>query len=141
VYTARLVRDSDKAKQGAVRYEDLSRVLAAVFLPMLKPLASRVCRRSATAVPLFPQTLFARFDITIRYYAIRYMPGVVGFVSVGQEPLALPQAAAESSSHPEGRSFSHRMRSWMFVDSDHRRQIAAAFFSDCKHCDQLAAAH
>jgi hypothetical protein len=77
----------------------------------------------------------------MRYYAIRYMPGVVGFVSVGQEPPALPQAAGESSSRPEGRSFSHRMRSWMFVDSDHRRQIAAAFFSDCKHCDQLAAAH
>jgi transcriptional antiterminator RfaH len=77
-------------------HEELSRVLPEVFLPMLKPLASRFRRRNATAVPLFPQYLFARFDITVRYYAIRYMPGVVGFVSAGQEPLAVPQAIVDS---------------------------------------------
>jgi transcriptional antiterminator RfaH len=89
-----LIRTKPRREQYV--HEELSRVLPEVFLPMLKSLASRAGRPGATAVPLFPQYLFARFDITMRYYAIRYMPGVVGFVSAGQEPLSVPQAIVDS---------------------------------------------
>jgi transcriptional antiterminator RfaH len=66
----------------------LSRLVPEVFLPMLKLSASR-SRVSAqpSVVPLFPQYLFARLDLSVHYFEVRYMPGVAGFVSAGSGPL------------------------------------------------------
>ncbi|HLK86222.1 MAG TPA: transcription termination/antitermination NusG family protein [Candidatus Binataceae bacterium] len=81
-------------REHSVR-ERLSRALGAVeiFVPMLKqPLA----RTSPALTPLFPQYVFARMDLGLHYFDVCYMPGVVGFVSAGREPLAVSDFVVES---------------------------------------------
>lgn len=79
----------------------LSRLGPQVFLPMLRVPTSRrsSARSSATlssAAPLFPQYLFARLDLSLHYFEVRYMPGVVGFVSAGAEPLVVSEEIVDA---------------------------------------------
>lgn len=76
--------------------ERLSHMIPEVFVPMLKLPATRSRRTSSSLVPLFPQYVFARFDISAHYFDICYMPGVAGFVCAGQEPLAVAEAIVDS---------------------------------------------
>jgi transcription antitermination factor NusG len=45
----------------------------------------------STVAPLFPQYVFARLDLSLHYFEVRYMPGVVGFVCAGAEPLMVSE--------------------------------------------------
>jgi Transcription termination factor nusG len=62
-------------------------------MPMLE---SRSRRKSVSLVPLFPQYLFARLGLVAHYFEIRYMPGVVGFISTGGEVLAVAQTIVDN---------------------------------------------
>jgi len=63
-----------------------------VFLPLLKSKAPRWGRMATSVGPLFPGYLFAKFDLQLEYFDIRYMSGVRGIVSAGTDPLAVPAA-------------------------------------------------
>ena len=65
---------------------------AEVFLPLLKSRAPRWGRMATSVGPLFPGYLFAKFDLQLEYFDIRYMSGVRGIVSAGTDPLAVPAA-------------------------------------------------
>jgi len=78
-------------KEHLVRGQ-LSQLVAEVFAPMLKLPPTRLHGTKSPLVPLFPQYIFARFDLATHYFDIRYMPGVTGFICAGHEPLAVPEA-------------------------------------------------
>jgi len=79
-----------RTKPGKEQYlhRELSRRLPKTFMPMRE---TRSRRQTISSVPLFPQYLFARLELAVHYFEIRYMPGVVGFISTGGEPLAVAQ--------------------------------------------------
>lgn len=67
----------------------LSQILPEVFMPMLQiPPSSRAPR---SVVPLFPQYIFARLDLSAHYFEVRYMPGVAALVSSGHDPLVVSE--------------------------------------------------
>jgi len=74
----------------------LSQLVPEIFAPMLKLPRSRLHGAKSSLVPLFPQYIFARFDLATHYFDIRYMPGVTGFVCAGPDPLAVPKAIVDS---------------------------------------------
>jgi transcriptional antiterminator RfaH len=76
--------------------ERLSHMIPEVFVPMLKLPPKRDRGTDFSLVPLFPQYVFARFDISTHYFDICYMPGVAGFVCAGHEPLAVAEAIVDS---------------------------------------------
>lgn len=76
--------------------ERLSRLIPEVFVPMLKLPQTRLHRANSSLVPLFPQYVFARFNLSAHYFDICYMPGVAGFVCAGREPLAVSEAIVDS---------------------------------------------
>jgi transcription elongation factor/antiterminator RfaH len=84
-----------RTKSGKEQYihRELSRRLHETFMPMLQ---TRSRRQAVSQVPLFPQYLFVRLDLAAHYFEIRYMPEVVGFVSMGCEPLAVTQTIVDS---------------------------------------------
>jgi hypothetical protein len=53
-----------------------------VFLPLLS-MAERHTDPRDHAVPLFPQYVFLRCDLTAHYFQIRYAPGVASFLQEG----------------------------------------------------------
>jgi transcriptional antiterminator RfaH len=75
--------------------DQLRTTLPEVFLPMLKARAPRWGRMAASIGPLFPCYLFARFSLEQRYFDVKYLPGVRGFVCAGEDPLAVPCAIIE----------------------------------------------
>src|SRR6266446_3169191 len=83
-----------RTKSGKEHYlhKQLSRRLPETFMPMLE---TRSRRQTVSLVPLFPQYLFARLELAVHYFEIRYMPGVIGFVSTGREPLAVAQTIVD----------------------------------------------
>jgi transcriptional antiterminator RfaH len=87
-----------RTKPGKERYaqDRLARVLPEVFLPMLKMRSRRSPAAVLSTVPLFPQYIFAQLDLTAHFFQVRYMPGIVGFVSTGHEALAIPQGIVDS---------------------------------------------
>lgn len=87
-----------RTKSSRERYvrDQVSRLVPDVFLPMLKMSAVRPHTRPSATVPLFPQYIFARLTLATHYFQLRYMPGVVGFVSAGHEPLAISEAIVDS---------------------------------------------
>ena len=89
-YSWYLVRT--KSNREAYVREQLAHVVLEAFLPMLK----RPLLRNSSVVPLFPQYIFARFNLVTHYFKIRYMPGVIGFVSAGPEPLVVSQEIVDS---------------------------------------------
>jgi transcriptional antiterminator RfaH len=84
-----------RTKSGKEHYlnRQLSRRLPETFMPMLE---TRSRRRTVSLVPLFPQYLFARLELAVHYFEIRYMPGVVGFISAGLEPLAVAETIVDN---------------------------------------------
>jgi len=84
-----------RTKSGKEQYvhRELSRRLPETFMPMLE---RRSRQRTVSLVPLFPQYLFARLELAAHYFEIRYMPGVVGFISTGCEPLAVTQTIVDN---------------------------------------------
>jgi len=82
-------------KERLVR-EQLTGIVSEIFLPMLKLPPTRLHRATPTLVPLFPQYVFARLHLTKQYFEVRYMPGVMGFVSAGCEPIAISEAIVDS---------------------------------------------
>jgi transcriptional antiterminator RfaH len=83
-----------RTKPGKERWvcDQLSEILSEVFLPMLKTRVPRWGKLAWSVVPLFPCYLFARFDLTLSYFDVKYMQGVHGLVSAGKEPIIVPQA-------------------------------------------------
>jgi transcriptional antiterminator RfaH len=71
-------------------HDQLAAILPEVFLPMLEARIPRWGRMAWSITPLFPGYLFARFDLQQRYFDVKYMPGVQGIVSAGNDPLAVP---------------------------------------------------
>lgn len=75
--------------------DQLSTVVPEVFLPLLKARVPRWGRLAPSIGPLFPCYLFARLCLEKLYFDVKYMPGVRGFVSAGDDPLAVPARIIE----------------------------------------------
>jgi transcriptional antiterminator RfaH len=82
-----------RTKPGKERWvqDQLGSLLPEVFLPLLEAKTPRWGKMTWTTTPLFPCYLFARFDLHARYFDVKYLPGVNGFVSAGNDPLAVPE--------------------------------------------------
>lgn len=83
-----------RTKTGKERWvrDQLATRGAEVFLPLLKAKAPRWGRMAISVGPLFPCYVFAKFDLQLEYFDIKYMSGVRGIVSAGTDPLAVPTA-------------------------------------------------
>ena len=81
-----------RTKAGKERWvrDQLQTMFPDVFLPLLKSKAPRWGRMVMSTGPLFPCYVFARFDLQLGYFDVKYMPGVRGIVSAGNDPLAVP---------------------------------------------------
>jgi transcriptional antiterminator RfaH len=75
--------------------DQLSPIVDDVFLPRLKGRAPRWGRMADSIGPLFPCYLFARFDLQARYFDLKYLQGVKGLVSAGNEALVVPSAIVD----------------------------------------------
>ncbi len=75
--------------------DQLTGRLSEVYLPMLRARTPRWGRMAWSVGPLFPCYVFARFDLRLSYFEVKYMQGVRGLVSAGVEPLAVPAAIVE----------------------------------------------
>ncbi len=73
----------------------LVRFAPEVFLPLLGTTV-RHPRPDQCTVPLFPQYIFLRCDLTAHYFQVRYTPGVASFVAAGRDPLSVPESIIES---------------------------------------------
>jgi transcriptional antiterminator RfaH len=76
-------------REGSVR-DQLATSLPEVFLPLLEARTSRWGRLIWSVAPLFPRYIFARFDLRAHYFDVKYMAGVQGLVSAGNDPLSIP---------------------------------------------------
>ncbi len=83
-----------RTKNGKEKWvrDQLATSVPEVFLPMLKAKAPRWGRMAMSIGPLFPCYVFARFDLQQRYFDVKYMAGVRGIVSAGNDPIAVPSA-------------------------------------------------
>jgi transcriptional antiterminator RfaH len=86
-----------RTKPSKERYvsTQLAQLAPEVFLPLLSMAELHTEPRNHT-VPLFPQYIFLRCDLKAHYFQIRYASGVTSFVTVGREPLPVPQGIVES---------------------------------------------
>ena len=86
-----------RTKTGKERWvrDQLTAQLPEVFLPLLEARTPRWGKLTWTIMPLFPGYLFARLDPQKQYFNVRYMPGVQGLVSAGNEPVAVPSGVVE----------------------------------------------
>lgn len=86
-----------RTKPGKERWvrDQLSSTLPDVFLPMLRARMPRWGRLAVSVAPLFPCYVFARFDLSVRYFDIKYLPGVQGLVSAGTDPLIVPETIVQ----------------------------------------------
>jgi transcriptional antiterminator RfaH len=66
-----------------------------VYLPLLETRIPRWGKMAWSIVPLFPCYLFAQFDLQSRYFDVKYLAGVQGLVSAGNDPLAVPPRVVE----------------------------------------------
>jgi len=74
-------------------HDRLAAILPEIFLPLREAKMPRWGRMEWTITSLFPGYLFACFDLQQHYFEVRYMPGVLGIVSAGSDPLAVPLAS------------------------------------------------
>ena len=83
-----------RTKTGKERWvrDQLAHVVPEVFLPMLKAKAPRWGRMAESVGALFPCYVFARLDLQLHYFDVKYLAGVRGIVSAGADPLAVPDA-------------------------------------------------
>ena len=81
-----------RTKAGKERWvrDQLRTILPEVFLPLLRGKSPRWGRMSTTITALFPCYVFARFDLQLSYFDVKYLPGVRGIVSAGADPLVVP---------------------------------------------------
>lgn len=86
-----------RTKPGKERWvrDQLAGTLPDVFLPMLKARMPRWGRLAVSITPLFPCYLFACFELSVRYFDVKYLPGVQGLVSAGSEPLVVPESIVQ----------------------------------------------
>ena len=49
-------------------------------------------RMAISTAPLFPCYVFARLDLRTNYFEVKYLAGVSGLVSAGNEPIVVPEA-------------------------------------------------
>ena len=86
-----------RTKPGKERWvrDQLVGTIPDVFLPMLKARMPRWGRLAISVAPLFPCYVFARFDLSTRYFDVKYLPGVQGLVSAGTDPLIVPEAIVQ----------------------------------------------
>lgn len=86
-----------RTKPGKERWvhDQLAGILSDVFLPLLEARTPRWGKLMWSTGPLFPCYVFARFDLQDRYFDVKYMAGVQGIVSAGNDPLAVPPAVVE----------------------------------------------
>jgi transcriptional antiterminator RfaH len=86
-----------RTKTGKERWvrDQLQPMLPEVFLPMLRARAPRWGRMTLSVGPLFPCYVFARMELERRYFDVKYLPGVRGFVCAGDDPLAVPPGIVE----------------------------------------------
>jgi transcriptional antiterminator RfaH len=82
-----------RTKPGKERWvrDQLAPRLSEVFLPMLKARMPRWGRLAISTAPLFPCYLFARLDLQTRYFEVKYLAGVSGLVSAGNDPIVVPE--------------------------------------------------
>lgn len=76
-----------RTKRGKERYvrTQLASISLEVFLPFLCD--SKRPLNNESLVPLFPQYVFVRGDLSTHYFPIRYTSGVLSFVASGLQPL------------------------------------------------------
>ena len=86
-----------RTKPGKERWvqDQLSELVPEVFLPLLEARTPRWGKLAWTVMPLLPCYLFARFDLEDRYFNVKYLPGVNGLVSAGNDPLAVPDLVVD----------------------------------------------
>ncbi len=82
-----------RTKPGKERWvrDQLAPRLPEVFLPMLKARMPRWGRLAMSVAPLFPCYLFARLDLQVNYFEVKYLAGVTGLVSAGTDPIVVPE--------------------------------------------------
>jgi len=82
-----------RTKPGKERWvrDQLAPRLSEVFLPMLKARMPRWGRLAISTAPLFPCYVFARLDLQTRYFEVKYLAGVSGLVSAGNDPIVVPE--------------------------------------------------
>ena len=82
-----------RTKPGKERWvrDQLAGRLSEVFLPMLKARMPRWGRMAISTAPLFPCYVFARLDLRTNYFEVKYLAGVSGLVSAGNEPIVVPE--------------------------------------------------
>jgi transcription antitermination factor NusG len=105
-------------------HEQLSRVVPDLFLPLLRMRSGR--SPVPSTVPLFPQYIFARLDLAAHFFEVRYMPGVVGFVSAGQEPLAVSETIVDSV-RSRCRDGVVELNPRRFTEGEHVRVVGGPF--------------
>jgi len=83
-----------RTKPGKERWvrDQLSPRVSAVFLPLLKARMPRWGRLAMSVAPLFPCYVFARLDLQAKYFEVKYLAGVTGLVSAGNDPIVVPEA-------------------------------------------------
>jgi transcriptional antiterminator RfaH len=86
-----------RTKTGKERWvrDQLTAQLPEVFLPLLEARIPRWGKLAWSIMPLFPGYLFARLDPQKHYFDVRYLPGVQGLVSAGNDPIAVPSGVIE----------------------------------------------
>jgi transcriptional antiterminator RfaH len=75
--------------------DQLRNVTTQAFLPMLRSRARCFGRVMTTVKPLFPCYLFAQFNLKERYFDVKYTAGVHSLVSLGGEPVVVPEAIVD----------------------------------------------
>jgi transcriptional antiterminator RfaH len=80
-----------RTKIGKERWvrDQLATSLPEVFLPLLEARTPRWGKLVWSIAPLFPCYIFARFDLQAHYFDVKYMAGVQGLVSAGNDPLSV----------------------------------------------------
>jgi transcriptional antiterminator RfaH len=75
--------------------DQLKNVAAEAFLPLLRSRTRCFGKMMTIVKPLFPCYLFAQFNLKERYFEVKYTSGVHSLVSLGGEPVVVPQAIVE----------------------------------------------
>jgi hypothetical protein len=76
-------------------HDQLAPILPEVFLPLREARMPRWGRMEWTITRSSRATCIACFDLQQRYFEVRYMPGVQGIVSAGNDPLTVPVAVID----------------------------------------------
>src|SRR5271170_7915046 len=86
-----------RTKPGKERWvrDQLATLLPEVFVPLLEARTPRWGKLVWSIAPLFPCYIFARFDLQAHYFDVKYLAGVQGLVSAGNDPLSVPHVVVD----------------------------------------------